>query len=231
MNWRQRYETEGIAQLRIFSGPEYQEVKAFTRDWISGVIRAKGEEFRPPVDLSEYHRWQARTDFPHSSAFVAPARFTTPPKRIAKLLLGARTRSALDSIGLSEWEPMDEGMGWLGYRIIRAGAGDGYPLSRKNWGASKDVISFWIPMFGFGERYALKYVPGSHLREYKSYLPTDSKFTKDELRLSPEEKVATRSEYVAPGNALIYGPNTLHTENVPDGSKTRINLEFRAMPS
>lgn len=230
MGWRKQYETDGIAQLRLLTGPEFQEVKAFTREWIAGVIRSHGD-FSPPNDLGRYHTWQQHVGFPHSSAFIAPARFTTPPKRISQILLDKRSRAALKQIGLDKWEPMDEGMGWLGYRIIRPGAGDGYPLSRKNWGASKNVISFWVPMFGFGKEYALKYVPASHLKEYKSYLPTDSKFTKDELRLSPDEHVELASQHVAPGNALIYSPNTLHTENVPEGSMTRINLEFRAVPA
>lgn len=230
MNWQRQYEVAGIGQLRLFSGREYQEVKAFTRDWISSVIRSQGTEFSPPRDLSQYHEWQSDAEFPHSSAFIAQARFTTPPKRIANILLGAQTARALKHVGLEKWEPMDEGMGWLGYRIIRPGVGDGYPLSRKNWGASKDVISFWVPMFGFGKQYALRYVPGSHTKDYMTYLPSESKFTKDELRLSPEERVETTSQHVAPGNALIYGPNTLHSENVLEGTKTRINLEFRAMP-
>jgi hypothetical protein len=231
MGWMRRYDTDGITQLRIMSAADYQTVKAFTRDWITSVIQGQGDQFDPPADLSRYHTWQQASGFPHGSAFVAPARFTTPPKRVERILLGSKTKQALKRIGLSKWEPMDEGMGWLGYRIIRPGAGDGYPMSRKNWGASKGVVSFWVPMFGFGAQYSLKYVTGSHVKEYKSYLPKDSQFTKDELRLSPDEIVETESEYVAPGNALMYSANTLHTENVAAGAKTRINLEFRALPS
>ena len=38
----------------------------------------------------------------------------------------------------------DEGLGWLAFRLVRPGFGDGYPLSKKEWGIAKDVISCWI---------------------------------------------------------------------------------------
>jgi hypothetical protein len=230
LSWFGSLRKKGIGQLRLMEAGDYRKVKVFVAEWISSVICRQGSQFTPPADFTKYHLWQESSEFPHSSAFVAPSRFVTPPHEIREILLGQRTRAALAKLGLEHWEPMDEGMGWLGYRIIRPGYNDGYPLSKKNWGASKGVISFWIPVFGFGQEYALQYVEGSHLKEYRSHLPETSKFTKNERRLSPEESVQLSSQHVAAGNGLIYGPDTLHSENVPAGSKTRINLEFRAMP-
>ena len=184
-----------------------------------------------PEDFEQYHIWQEQVGFPHQQAFVAPSRFCTPPDAIASLLLNETVDGLMSELGLPSWAPVDEGMGWLGYRIIRPGRGDGYPLSRKNWGASPGVISFWLPMWGFGDEYSLRYVPGSQTRDYKHYLPTESQFTKGELRLDPSEEVEVQSQYVGPGEALVYGPDTLHSENVPSGSRTRVNLEFRLLPS
>jgi len=230
MSWKAKFDLDGIGNVRILDLQQYSIVKAYAEQWVRDVIRSRGVSFSASKSLTRYADWQISNDFPHSSAFAAASRFSNPPEQISKLLLGVRTQKVLRDIGISEWEVMDEGLGWLGFRIIRPGAGDGYPLSRKNWGASKEVISFWVPICGYGAQYSLKYVLGSHLRDYESYLPVDTKFTKGELRLAPSEKVTLASQGVSPGKALIYGPNLLHTEDVPTGSKTRINLEFRINP-
>lgn len=230
MTWLNQYEGDGIANVELLTRQGFLDVRTYVRSWITGVIKNHSAGFMPPSALSAYHTWQENSGFPHGEAFTAPARFTNPPLAIESLLISERVNALLRAVGCPSWELVDEGMGWLGYRIIRPGAGDGYPLSRKNWGASQGVISFWIPMFGFGKEYALKYVSGSQSTEYRSYLPTDSQFTKGELRLSPDEEVTTTSQYVRSGNGLIYGPNLLHTENVASGRKTRVNLEFRVSP-
>ena len=227
------FHSDGIASTKLVSLQEFLVLRKYTREWIHGAIQSVYADRRMeklPSSLSTYHKWCDKVEAPHGDIFKAPARFTVPPQTISRILLGKNFAEITRDLGIGEWELVDEGFGWLGYRIVRPGYGDGYPLSCKDWGASSGVISFWVPIFGFGENYALHYVAGSHLLQYKSYLPTNSKFTKGEYRLDPEESVKVESRFVAPSHSLVYSSSLLHTENVEHGRKTRINLEFRIKP-
>lgn len=227
------FRSDGIAATKLVSVPDFLALRKFTRDWIQKAIQSVCTEHRLgkfPSKLSTYHKWSDKVAAPHGEIFRAAARFVVPPQAISQVLLGKRFNNIIGNLGINEWELVDEGYGWLGYRIVRPGYGDGYPLSCKDWGASSGVVSFWIPMFGFGKTYALHYVTGSHLMQYKSYLPADSKFTKGEYRLDPLEEVKVESRFVAPSHSLIYSSSLLHTENIESGRKTRINLEFRIKP-
>jgi len=222
------YSDIGIANTTLVTPKGFLILRSFARNWITREIRSSVREtVRIPRGFSRYHLWSKEHNLPHDQIFCAKARFTVPPESVKTLLLGRRFRKILKELRIDQYELIDEGYGWLGYRIIRPGHNDGYPVSCKNWGASAGVISFWVPLFGFGKKYTLRFVPESHSRSYKSYLLENSKFTKGELRLDPSENVDTTSEFVRPCSALIFHPALLHSEDVERGNKTRINLEFR----
>ena len=225
--FQSRFLDEGISQTNLYSVREILKLRDFTQSWISENFVKQGVDFPLTNQLSKYHRWAKEKNVQHGKLFSAPFRFTNPPSSIQAILLNKKVYDIFKTLKLKNPNLIDEGMGWLGYRIIRPGMNDGYPLSAKNWGASKGAYSFWIPLFGFGSKYSLHYVSSSHKKDFKSFLPAEGKFTKNELRLDPSENVDVVSEYVRPGNALFYHPRTLHTEDVKNGRKTRINLEFR----
>jgi hypothetical protein len=221
------FEQEGITKASLYSLPEIFKLRSFTHKWVANNFTSQGIELPFPKNISNYHKWASRNSIPHERLFSAPFRFCTPPLVIKEILINKNLAKLFSSLGLKNPKVIDEGMGWLGYRMIRPGMNDGYPISCKNWGASKGAFSIWLPLFTFSSKYSLKFVKGSNQRSYLNYLPEDGKFTKDELRLDPSEKVALTSVNLVPGQALIYHPNTLHSENVPTGNRTRLNLEFR----
>ena len=223
----QVFEQEGISTASLYSLPEILKLRSFAQSWVSGNFISQDIKKAFPKNISQYHKWAARNSIPHERLFSAPFRFCTPPAPIEKILMNDKLYKLFDSLGLKNPKVIDEGMGWLGYRMIRPGMNDGYPISCKNWGASKGAYSIWLPLFTFSSKYSLKFVKGSNQRTYLNYLPEDGKFTKDELRLDPSEEVELTSVGLLPGQALFYHPNTLHSENVPAGNKTRLNLEFR----
>ncbi len=169
----------------------------------------------------------------HDGLFKAQNRYMNPEGRFKELLLCPAVNEFLSAIhkgNLIQWA--DPGLGWLGFRLIRPGMSDGYPTSCKNWGAAQGVISVWSPVIGFTSNETIALVPGSHKKEYKSYLPSDNKFTAGELRLAEEIHEA---EYVRltlePGEVIFFHPATLHTEDVVNSSITRLNLEYRFKPN
>ncbi|MDC0110944.1 phytanoyl-CoA dioxygenase family protein, partial [Alphaproteobacteria bacterium] len=126
----------------------------------------------------------------------------------------------------------DEGLGWLAFRLIRPGFSDGYPFSRKDWGPGKGTISIWIPIIGFDQSQTIAFIPGSHKKKYEKFLPTNSKFTLDEFRLkSPVSEDEIYRPKLKPGQAIVFSPKTIHSEDVPQAPGTRFSLEFRIVPS
>jgi hypothetical protein len=223
----QKFKNEGVVSLRLYSILDILKLRSFAYSWISKNFISQGIGDPIPRKITNYHRWAFDNSIPHEKLFSAPFRFTSPPEEIRRILLNTNLFKFFSSLGLKNPKVIDEGMGWLGYRMIRPGMNDGYPISCKNWGASKGAYSLWVPLYTFNSEYSLKFVKGSSQRSYLNYLPEDGKFTKDELRLDPSEKVTLSSVSLVPGQALFYHPNTLHSENVPTGNKTRLNLEFR----
>ena len=122
----------------------------------------------------------------------------------------------------------DEGLGWLAFRLIRPGFKDGYPWSCKLWGPAKNCISVWLPVVGHGPLDTLAIWKGSNNKRLKRYLPKETKFTKDEYRLvdEPETENIIRPT-LAKNEIIIFGPKTIHSEDVDEGDKTRFSLEFR----
>ena len=126
----------------------------------------------------------------------------------------------------------DDGWGWIGFRIIRPKKNDGYPLSQKNWGIAKDVVSCWFPIVGKNKSDTLNLFSKSNKKNYEFYLPKNSKFTKGEYRLKQKykNKIRTYNPKIKDHKVIIYSPKTLHSESNPKIKETRFNLEFRFKP-
>jgi len=226
------YNKYGYCVLNAFAENEFTELKKFTEKWVKNVISDHTGINVDSYNLGQYHKWGMDCGIKHNGLFAAKNRYIDPPKNIEKILHNEKIFSLLSEIhggGYKQWA--DPGLGWFGYRLIRPGMGDGYPTSCKNWGAAAGVISLWLPIIGFGINETLCFVPGSHKRTYKNFLPDNQKFTKGELRLGEH---IDQNEYkrieLHKGEVIVYHPALLHTENVEKGDTTRINLEYRFMP-
>lgn len=94
--------------------------------------------------------------------------------------------------------------------------------------ANTTLITIWIPVVGFGERYSLRLAPGSHTIDHPA-----EEFKKIPGYLthvcSPEYE--SKFEYVRPklrkGQAIVFHPNLLHGGSRNLGQTTRVSLEIR----
>lgn len=224
-----RFGTDGFVAAPLYNPAEVAIIRGYALDWVGGLMREAYGGAALPGPIEDYHRWQTAAAIDHGAMLRAPKRHCVPPSPVAEALLNQRLWQLLGALApdraLSIW---DEGLGWLGFRLIRPGVGDGYPWSCKAWGPAKSVLSVWIPVIGGSARETLALWPGSHRLELDSFLPEDSKFTKDERRLRGEPPAeAVRRPDLTPGQAVVFGPQTIHSEDVTDSTLTRLNLELR----
>ena len=224
-----QYVRYGFAVVRLFEAAEVEQLERFAEEWISKCI---SEQIKRRVErpLHSYHLWHEDEGILHATLCTAVNRHTIPPADVAAVLLNRRVWNFLSLVWSGRFRIWDEGLGWLGFRLIRPGSGDGYPPSRKEWGPAKRVISCWIPIIGRSSAETLALVPGSHLREYEKYMPSDDKFRKDEFRLVNPKG----DEFVRPnleiGDAIFYHPRLIHSEDVYESEVTRLSLEMRFDP-
>ncbi len=225
------FSRDGFEIFPLLSVADFMVVKGFALEMLGNLFREYAGKELSEEALLTYHLWGAEALVPHREMLRAKNRHTQANQAIRSLLVNQILEQRLRTIGISNFRLWDEGLGWLAFRLVRPGPGDGYPFSCKNWGPAKEVLSIWIPILGFEQNVMIHLVPGSHLNEYPKYLPTDTHFTKDEYRLTyePTEQESLRP-IMQPGQALIFHPKTLHAEEVKRGSCTRLNLEFRLEP-
>jgi hypothetical protein len=225
------YSYDGFAKINYLSSQEYEILKLFSSDWISTLFGTNGLSLNNEHSIEAYHLNLEGNETIHNNALRAMNRHCYPSSEIKKILINSKFREALNNLDILDFDLWDEGLGWLAFRLIRPGFNDGYPFSKKDWGPGKGTVSIWIPILGFDPNQTIGFIPGSHKKEFEKFLPQSSKFTPDEYRLKndiPESDVYR--PHLHPGEAIIFGPKTIHTEDVYEGLTTRLSLEFRILP-
>lgn len=225
------YREAGYAVVPLYSRESIAAIGAFAEGWVRGILAPWMQGPGGERSLTHYHAWSHLVGDAHRSLFGASNRHCVPPPEVGRLLLGEGLGAFLSALGIERYRVWDEGLGWLGFRFIRPGMGDGYPFSRKAWGPAEKAISCWVPVLGRSPKETLALVPGSHLREYGSELRPEAGFRRDERYLAtpPAEQEVVRPA-MDEGEAILFHPRTLHSEDVQEGSITRLSLEFRIEP-
>ena len=226
-----RYKRYGFSVLKAFTAEEVRLLDRFAQQWLYRLLSKWTQGKEDSLPLQNYHIWSKSVGVDHPSIFGAKNRYLYPDQEMKDILFNGVIKDFLKGIGVQKYDIWDDGWGWLGFRFIRPGVGDGYPLSCKNWGVAKGAVSCWLPIIGRSSRETLNLVPGSHLKEYEKYLPTDGKFTKGEYRLlGGGGEVETFNPTLESGEVIFYHPRMLHSEDVANSDITRLNLEFRIIP-
>ncbi len=226
-----QFSENGYCLLEGFSPEASEELRSFAKTWLMGLIERNCTDANQIGELEQYHLWQEKAGVDHGNMLRAANRHCVPPTEIGNLSKQSPIPDFLQTIGCGDYELWDEGLGWLGFRLVRPGFNDGYPLSCKAWGPAPWVISCWIPIIGNSDKETLGLVPGSHLKDYERYLPEDTKFCKNEYRLKGDvDQLNLVRPNLSPSEIVLYHPRTLHTEDVTDSPITRFNLEVRFAP-
>lgn len=224
----EKFNNDGFLTAEIYSDSEMNSIRNFALNWVFKLL----EKYNSKAlvgSIDTYHLWLGETNINHSKVLSAKNRHTNPNNFLRSKIINDKLMKLLMALepakAIKLW---DEGLGWLAFRLIRPGFNDGYPWSCKSWGPAKNCLSIWIPISGCGSEETVALWKGSHKKTHNKFLPTNSKFTKDEFRLVDEPEI---KEVVRPNlkdnQLIIFGPNTIHSEDVKVGKYTRLNLEFR----
>ncbi len=228
---KNKYFEDGFEVFDYLSSDDYKFLKEYVIEWILNLFKSNGLQLINSISIENYHLNLNIDEKIHTKVLNAKNRHQLPNDDIHNLLINSRLRNFLSKHNINGFNLWDEGLGWLAFRLIRPGFGDGYPLSKKDWGPGKGTISVWIPILGFESDQMIGFIPGSNNREYESFLPISSKFTPHELRLkTPISESDIFRPKLQPGQAILFSPKTIHTEDVTNASATRLSLEFRITP-
>lgn len=225
------YHRNGYAVADIHSKLESEKIKYFTMSWIKRLLMDYIPINAAGYELKNYHLWEKNISQDHRKIFNSKNRYLYPPADVMEALLNNNMKDLLSELGILKYKIWDDGWGNVGFRMIRPGVGDGYPLCTKEWGVAKGVISFWIPIIGFSSDETLELVPGSHLKVYESEV-VEGQFAAGEPRfLGDRDSLKLVRPILKHGEVICYSSKMLHSEDVSTSSITRINLEIRFQPN
>ena len=225
------YKENGYVVINIFDDKQFIFIRDYFINKIYNLAKIK-EELREELPLKYYHLWFNKEKIDHDFICHRTNRYEYAKPKIKNLIdKNKKINFFLKSINIKKRKLWDDGFGWIGFRLVRPNFNDGYPLSSKSMGFAKNVVSCWMPLINMQKNETLSFVPKSHTKTYKTYLPKNSKFEKTDLRLSPKYKFKTKSLKLTPGDVIFYHPCLLHSEKNKNSINSRINLEFRFNPS
>lgn len=214
--------------MPFYNQDDYKSIQSFAVHWLYSLLTPWLGENYADYPIDQYHQWCQYLDDDHRIILNAKNRHRLTTHELEKKIYNEAIKDFLNSIAVNDFELWDEGLGWLAFRLVRPNCQDGYPFSCKAWGPAKDVYSVWIPIVGFCDEQTINIMPGSHVKEHEKYLPIETKFCKDEYRLKNEPR---SYECIRPtfkrGEALIFHPRLIHSEDITTGDESRFNLEFR----
>lgn len=223
------FRRDGFAIIPLYCKEEAELISKFAVDWLYRLLApwVNTPEEQP---LQHYHIWSKKISADHRQAFGSKYRYLYPDPVIRKIILNDRVNDWLAEIGLKKYKVWDDGWGDVGFRLIRPGYQDGYPLCCKNWGAANGVTSFWIPVIGHSANETLLLAKGSHLKDHPKQF-VEGKFYANEPRYAGDlDKLNLVRPALQPGEIICYHGATLHSEDVENSDITRINLEIRFLP-
>lgn len=223
------YNRDGFAVVELFDAREQAILKEFATNWIYKLLadwieRPQREKLFP---ISSYHVWSQNLPEEHRDRFKAANRYQCPEPEVREAIISKRLRAFLYAIGHTKTNTYDYGLGDVGFRLIRPGVNDGYPLCAKDWFVAKGVTSFWIPIIGTSSNETLLIARGTHLQDLPKKIGTD-KFAAGEPRYAGDiaDLDLVRPE-LTPSHAICYHARTVHSEDVTCSGITRLNLEIR----
>jgi len=236
------FSKNGFAIIDLWSGQYHRNITQTINKKINILIKSSGNDCGLLDDLKDYHKLNMNDDF-HSQLMQSSNRLISEKYNFNFL----KKNTNLCQIMEHCWGHSKYRLIWVGalskheivenhcaFRIARPGIlkDAGSVHLDKNYGGQNNdekdcLLTLWVPIVGFDERYTLKIAPESHrsshfdlfIQEDKNYisLTYDKSYTDNFNFIRPKLKL---------GQGIIFHPNLLHGSSYNDGVNTRVALQF-----
>ena len=223
------YKIKGFINFPLFTQKDHDIIYKFGIKWFYKNCNIKDNDIHK-FPIEKYHIWSKKLKIDHNVICNAKNRYVYPALKVSNIIKrGKKVKLFLKMLGFKDFKMFDDGWGFVGFRLMRPGFNDGYPLSKKDGGQAKNVVSCWFPIVGRGKNETIGFIPNSNNKKYSFYKPKNTKFTKDEYRLRNKKKLkdSIYNPSIKSNEVMIYTSATLHTEQNSKLKNTRFNLEFR----
>tara|TARA_B100000029_G_C17455321_1_gene916501 strand:- start:424 stop:1245 length:822 start_codon:yes stop_codon:yes gene_type:complete len=238
-------------QIEIIKTLIRQKITNIYKDFCHGKINKNWA-------LEKYHKTLGVNEKTHATLMENPVRYFFMPENLIKTLTEQPLKQIMQHfwghldplithIGHEKEKNKPVSDNACCFRVIRPGSQDAsgvhvdtyYAAKRKMYIRSLnerlnssalqlDLLSSWVPIIGFSEKYSLRLSPGSHVIKHppNSFIKSPNHITR--IVKKDYEK---QFNYVRPrlkkGQAIIFHPNTLHGGSTNFGQKTRVSVEVR----
>lgn len=209
-------------------------------------------------DLADYHKTLGSDQEVHGQLMAAPNRYITLPTSLLAASESSPIKNFFNYFWggakplVTHWQGPNGELrpdNACGFRIVRPGPGDitgahvdtyyGYGESADDAANALsnrvekaihglDLITAWVPVVGFDERYSLRFAPRSHAINH----PVGAfKHNPEFITRASTPEYEAKFDFIRPslkrGQAIIFHPNLLHGGSSNLGDTTRVSLEIR----
>ena len=237
----------GFAIFKLFSKEDIERLKSLIADKLNLSLSNKLIKFKPK-DLRYYHK-KIYSETLHKKIIDKGTRnINLNEKFIASL----KKNKIINKIVREYWNENFFSIHWVGslkhkqvgknltaFRIARpkslfdsdvGGVHYDLPYGRKK-NPNKDfkaLLTIWVPLEGFNEKYTLRISPKSHKKKHPiKFISKQKKYVSPVFIDKYVKKFKFLRPHIKSGQAIIFHPNLLHGGSFNLGKNTRISLDFR----
>lgn len=230
------FRESGYAVVDLLSEQQHAALETLIADRLC-EIAASEPSIQPfdPRPLARYHERGIPDDI-HRRMLSAPQRYLRLSEAWQQFFIHEKFLPVMDAawgqherVAIKHIDHKGEIVPGLGtFRIVRPGVGDAPPVHVDSGYGRYSMITVWMPIVGFDERFGLQIFPRSHKHKHPSDALTRSdKFSALPFSDSYVGQFQPLRPQIAKGQAIIFNDNLLHgaAENV--GDNTRVSMEIR----
>ena len=236
------FSKNGFAIIDLWNKEYHKSIIQKINKKINTSIKSLGNVFDLLDDLKDYHRLNMNEDshiqlMQSSNRIIAEKNnfnFLKKNTNLCQIMEHCWGHSKYRLIWLGALSRHEILENYCAFRLARPGILEdvgGVHLD-KNYGGEKNyeqdcLLTLWVPIVGFDERYTLKIAPESHrLSHPDSFIQEDKNY----ISLTYDEGYTDNFNFLRPklklGQGIIFHPNLLHGRSYNNGVNTRVALQF-----
>jgi len=240
-----QFNKNGYAIISILDQDQLLDIKNMIKERIIDLLEFNSV-YKNKINLEEYHKWVS--DKNHSLIVELNTRYIALNDRFNNII---NNNISINKILFHLWKHNRWSIKWIGSYLLQKELLDNscaFRIARPYSKYKNDVggvhldlhyggkirtnilslMTLWIPIIGFSEKYTLRIAPGSHKKQH----PVGEIIKQNEY-ISPvmNKNYIKTFSYIRPrlkkGQGILMHPNLLHGASYNHGVNTRFSLDIR----